>query len=127
MLNHKVLLALDDNFYAHRRGNTYISNDSVMIWFKGNSSEILKIDTLRHLNNPISLKKYQKNIQIFHKLSLSKVFGHINVNRNYKISLSTNPDIREEYIYPLNDSILDKYKHDTDYKPTKNGWFILKY
>ncbi len=136
------LNTLPDGFYAHRRGNIYISNldsNNCMVWFNrkesGEIHNIFKaVDTKnRNLCSDSVVKKYQidtikyiKYASRFIQLSRKYKFGHILINRKNKISFSYIDGKSEEYVKTFDDDIEKKYKQNSDFKLLDNGWFVIK-
>ena len=130
------LKKLPDNFYAFRRGNLYIENKYYRIWFNkkinGNVKNILKIEDLQKNeyteSETINLYKIdtiksKKDAQEFINLSRKFKFGHINMDRENKISFSFRDGLSEQYVKAMNDSVKSIYKKDSDFRLLENDWF----
>lgn len=138
--NHPIdvneLKTLPDNSYAYYRGTVMVSKEEVIIWYNiDDNGNIVKISKIQDLRDPKAttnqaIEKYaldtvsEKAAAVqFTQLSHKYHFGHINVDHKNKIAYSTNEDITEEYIYPLNDSVRVYYLLDGRYDKLENGWF----
>jgi len=130
------LKKLPDNFYAFRHGNLYIENKYYRVWFNktlnGNVNNIFKIDDFQTNENTkaeiikiynIDTIKIKKDAQEFINLSRKFKFGHIEMNRNIKISFSFRDGLYEQYVKAMNDSVKNKYKNDEDFLLLENNWF----
>lgn len=136
----KQLKTLPDNSYAYYRGAVYTHKpNGIMIWYDiDDEGNIVKVSKVKDTKNPDAgttqtIEKFgvdtiseKKAAMRFTELSHKYHFGHVSIDHNNKIAYSTNQDIAEEYIYPLNDSITALYKKDKSYNDLENGWFYLK-
>ncbi|MFT3702147.1 MAG: hypothetical protein QM802_07245 [Agriterribacter sp.] len=132
------LKTLPDNFYAFRRGNLYYGNEKYRIWFTKtltrNVKNIMRIEDLQ--NGIVEIKDLalynidtnaSKNIaQHFIDLSGKFKFGHIMIDKKNKISFSYRDGLFEQYVKALNDSVINKYKNNKNFRLLENGWFEWK-
>lgn len=130
------LKTLPENSYAYYRGTVMVSKEDVIIWYNiDHDGNIVNISKIQDNKDPKAstaqaIEKYaldtvtQKAAAVhFTELAHKYHFGHINVDHKNKIAYSTNQDITEEYVYPLNDSIRIYYLLGGRYDNLENGWF----
>ena len=133
------LKTLPNSFYAFRRGRIYVDGikpESYRIWYNINRwgiENIYKIDDFENFNSTVenTITKYnidtnlrKNNANLFIRFSRKYEFGHISIDKPYKIFFSNRDGLSEQYVYTLNDSVKKVYSINSKFRFLKSGWFI---
>lgn len=130
------LKTLPDNLYMYWGKWLTVSNDDITVWYNiDDNRNIINIyqvanakskkDELPQIieKSAIDTIRAKATAVLFTRLSHKYGFVYINVEHKNKIAYATYEGIREEYVYPLNDSVMQHYQNDFGYGKLENGWF----